>query len=446
MNYPYFPGLHWGRRYLVGATAALLLLLAPGARAVEQITLMTSYPEAVVSRMEELFETRYPDVRLEILWRMPNDALPYLMQPEQGGVDVYWAPARRNFRTLKQAGALRQLTIDRSGLPSAVGNTPLADPEGYYVASEMAGYGVFVDPQRLAQLGVTGLQRWEDLADPRLAGEVALPVPSAVGYAPMLVDHLLQREGWEGGWDLWRAIAANAQLINSRGNFVTEEVESGRAAVGLTMDFFAVSAIASGAKGQFIYPERTAFNPAHIAVMAASDRPELAERFVSFVLSAEGQRLLFHPAIRKLPIRPAIYAEAPEGYFNPFAADAAAEYDQGRGIARRGLNSALFDAAITRPHRALVEAWGKLHVAEAGVQSGKVGNGALLARARQALLAWPLPEPVRGDELAGACEQRQESPAAEARCAQAEQEWDRFFAEHYAEANRLLDQWSEGGQ
>jgi phosphoglycerate transport regulatory protein PgtC len=211
---------------------AVLLLAVTGSAAAEQLTVMTSYPREVVSRFEEAFENRHPEIPLQILWRMPHDALPYLLQPKQGGVDVYWTPSVGNFIALKAAGALGPIGIDRSGLPERIGDALLSDPEGTFLASETAGYGLFIDPERLAKLGVAEPKTWGDLADPRLKGQVALPVPSGVGYAPMLVDQLLQAEGWEAGWNTWRAIAVNSRLINSRGNFVTEEVSTGRVAGG----------------------------------------------------------------------------------------------------------------------------------------------------------------------------------------------------------------------
>ncbi|BAP55464.1 regulatory lipoprotein [Thioploca ingrica] len=411
-----------------------LLLAIASSISAEQLTVMTSYPQEVVSRFEETFEHRHPEIQLQILWRMPHDALPYLLKPQQGGVDVYWAPSLGNFLALKAAGALGPLGINRNGLPERIGDTLLVDPQGTFLASETAGYGLFINPDKLAKLGVAEPKVWADLTDPHLKGEVVLPVPSGVGYAPVLVDQLLQAEGWEAGWKTWRAIAANSRLITNRGNFVTEEVSSGRATVGLTMDFFAASSVASGAKGKFLYPARTAFNPGQIAITASTPRRLVAETFVTFILSEEGQILLFHPAIRKLPVRSSVYTQAPPGYVNPFTLHVDTRYDPVRGLARRSLNSALFDAAITRHHGTLIEVWALLHQAEVAATPKAQET---LGRARAALTALPLSEPAPDAPLALACEQRTEDIKAEAQCAAAEREWDTFFEAHYAEAKAL---------
>jgi ABC-type Fe3+ transport system substrate-binding protein len=413
-----------------------LLAFAGGAGA-EQLTVMTSYPQAVVSRFEAAFESNHPDIRLDILWRMPHDALPYLLQPEQGGVDVYWSPSLRTFRTLKEQGALGPIGIDRSGLPQRIGNNPLADPDGTFIATETAGYGIFITPEKLAGLGLNPPDSWQALADPRLYGQVVLPVPSQVGYAPMLIDQLLQNEGWKQGWAIWHAIAANSRLLTSRGNFVTDEVASGRAAAGLTMDFFAASAIASGAPGRFVYPQKTAFNPAHIAITASTPNRQAAEAFVAFVTSPQGQKLLFHPDIRKLPIRPSVYSDAPAGYANPFELAAGSRYDDDRGLARRGFIAALFDAALTRRHGELVRAWKMLQELEAEAAESEQP---LLERIRTQLTALPMDEPPDDSPLLQACAKRHNQAEAEAACASAEREWDRFFERRYHKALALLGQ------
>ncbi len=412
----------------------LLGLFTAQAQAVTQLTVMTSYPESVVSRFEEAFEQAHPEIRLQILWRMPFDALPYLLQPRQGGVDVYWSPSLRNFLALKAAGALGLIGIDREGLPEVIGGGRVSDADGRFLAAETAGYGLYYNPERLRQLGLGVPRRWQDLSDPRYAGEVALPVPSGVGYAHVLVDQLLQAEGWEPGWNSWRQIALNSRLMLSRGNFVTEEVASGRSAVGLTMDFFAESSRARGAGGEFVYPEQTAFNPAQIAVTADTTQREAAQTFVAFILSDAGQALLFHPDIRKLPVRPSAYARAPEGYANPFALDADLRYDPLIGMPRRGLNAALFDAAITRRHEALKEAWSLLRRAEQGASPVELAR---LGVAREALNALPIGEPEAGSSLAAACLRRADEPEGTPLCREAEAAWDRFFDAHYAEAKRI---------
>ncbi|WP_431066367.1 ABC transporter substrate-binding protein [Methylotuvimicrobium sp.] len=64
---------------------------------------------------------------------------------------------------------------------------PLADPDGFYRASEMAGYGFVLNPDYLQKHALPQPRAWQDLADARYGGHIALPVPSRFrGRGPRL--------------------------------------------------------------------------------------------------------------------------------------------------------------------------------------------------------------------------------------------------------------------
>lgn len=341
-----------------------LLVVSSQAIAIDKVVVVTSYPQEVVTQFEAAFEQAYPQYRLEILWRQSRDAMRYLHQPHEP-VDVYWTPAQRNFATLAKEGAFSRLDIDLNGLPGKIGGFQISDPDGDYVATETAGFGMAYHPGELQKLGLPVPSDWQSLAAPAYNGHVVLPIPSKVGYAPMLVDTMLQGYGWEQGWKVLSQVAANARLADAGATFISDDVGSGRVAVGATIDFFAVSAIANGKPLRFTYPEKVGYSPAHVAIFREATHLEGAKAFAGFVLSEAGQKLLFHPDIRKLPVRPAVYADKPEGYFDPFASArrASYDYDMVAGLARQELVGAMFDALITRHHDALKTMWKTLHEA-----------------------------------------------------------------------------------
>jgi len=79
-------------------------LTAYDVTAKQTLTVLMAYHEEVVAQFETAFERVHPDIDVKIIWRMPHDALPYLRQPEQGGVDVYWSASLHNYLQLKQEG------------------------------------------------------------------------------------------------------------------------------------------------------------------------------------------------------------------------------------------------------------------------------------------------------------------------------------------------------
>lgn len=365
------------------ALAAGLLGTPAGAQTAtprQTVVVLTAYPEEVTSRYEAAFEKANPAYRLQFVWRMPHEALPYLQEPGQHGVSVYWSASPRTYQALKRSGSLRRLDVDREALPARIGGTTISDPDGMFVAAETAAYGYATNPQRLAALGLATPADWADLADARWDGQIALPIPSRVGYAPVMVDIVLQAYGWERGWAVWSAIAAHSAFVDAGSTFVTDEVASGRRAIGLTIDFFAASAVASGAPVRFAYPRHSGVNPAHIALTAQAPNPEGGLAFARFVLSDEGQALLAHPSIRKLPVRPSAYAKLPKDYYNPFEAarQGGLAYDNTKGQERNGLVTALFEQAFVVDHAECATLWRQLAAAEAAGRPNAAAARALL--------------------------------------------------------------------
>ena len=360
------------------------LLLSSGAFAQDDsVVVMTSYPDNVIARFEAAFEEKHPEIDMQVLWRSSGDAMAWLAQPGHAPVDVYWTPSPRRFEQLKESGELRQLSDSQRALPDHIGATVISDPDGYFVASETAGYGFAVNRAGLTEAGIPVPADWSDLGQAEYAGTVGIPVPSAVGYAPVLVDIVIQAYGWERGWQVWSEIAGNAQLIRRGATLVSDEVVSARTTVGLSIDFFVASAIANGADIDFVYPLHGGMNPAHVAILEEGVNPGAANAFVDFVLSVEGQTLLGHPDIRKLPVRPDVYANLAADYHNPFAAaeQGAYDYDHALGQPRLPLLTALFEQMLVTEHESHVRLWQAVHAAER--------SGADMSAARE-LLGTPL--------------------------------------------------------
>ncbi|MDD5058800.1 MAG: extracellular solute-binding protein [Sideroxydans sp.] len=405
-----------------------MLLISSLASATEKVVVLTSYPQEVITPFEAAFEQAYPQYRLEILWRQSRDAMSFLHQ-KHSPVDVYWTPAQRNFAVLAKEGALRKLDIDLRGLPKKIGGFQISDADGYYVASETAGYGMAYHPAELKRLGLPVPSDWQTLTAPAFSGHVVMPIPSKVGFAPMLVDTLLQGYGWEQGWNVLVQVAANSTLAAAGSTFISDDVGSGRAAVGMTMDFFAISAIANGKPLRFTYPKKVGYSPAHIGIFNEATNLEGARAFANFVLSKQGQKLLFHPDIRKLPVRPAVYANKPHGYFDPFAAakKASYDYDVSSGLLRQEVVGAMFDALITRHQAELKTMWQTIHQAEQ-----KSPKDARLQEARRHANWLPLTAAQANDSAL-----QQTFIKRDNRTAALEQQWDADIAQHYAQATQI---------
>lgn len=374
----------FARRRLLFSLAVLCALTTPSwAQQDNSVVVMTSYPDNVVSRFEAAFEEANPDIDMQVLWRASGDAMNWLTQDGHAPVDVYWTPSPRSFTRLKAEGKLEQLSPDQRALPATLGATQISDPEGYFVASEVAGYGFAINRASLTEKNLALPTDWSDLVKAEYAGMIGLPVPSAVGYAPVMVDIVLQAYGWDEGWRVWSEIVGNAQLIRQGSTLVSDEVATQRIAIGLSIDFFVASGIANGAAIEFVYPEHGGLNPAHVAILSEGTNRDEANTFVDFILSARGQSLLGHPDIRKLPVRPDVYSSLPAGFHNPFASAAKGGYDYDNDLGQKRILvlTAVFEQMLITSNPEHVRLWQAIHTAE--------HNGADMSEAR-ILLSQPL--------------------------------------------------------
>ena len=384
--------------------------------ATTNIVVLTSYPPEVVARVQAAFEKENPNSRLRIVWRMPHDALPTLRQPGPDGIDVYWTPSPSNFAILARAGLLAKLDIDRAGLPGRIGNTRIDDPDGFYAATETAGYGFAINPEYLARHRLVEPADWSDLAAPAYDGHIVLPNPARVGFAPVMADIPLQAYGWERGWATWSTIVANSALIDRGSNFISDELTEARRGIGISIDFFVNAAIAKGAPIRFVYPKHGGINPGQVGILAATPNPQGAKAFVAFLLGDTCQKLLAHPDIRKLPVRPSVYASLPADYYNPFAAAEHGDfaYDNERGRLRLPVIAALFDVALARRQAQLAKLW----------RRARKATGKSAEEARRLLGIVPLGEAAADDRgLQDIFAQREDDAHAQEQAQATEKRW-----------------------
>jgi spermidine/putrescine-binding protein len=228
--------------------------------------------------------------------------------------------------------------------------------------------------------------------------------------------------------------------IPERSFGVPEAVNSGQYGIGVVIDFFGLSAIASGFPVDFVYPSLTSVVPANVGVIKGGPNPENARAFVNFLLSDEGQLMLFSKDIARLPVVPALYAKAPAGYPNPFQMKLGGlDFDTKLSSGRRNLVLSLFDQIITFRHADLRAAWGVIHRAEEALARAKAAGKAVadaeawLREARGLATKVPIDAKVASDKQLN--RDFKDKPEVKAKY---ETEWDGFAKANYARAERVL--------
>lgn len=286
------------------------------------------------------------------------------------GVDVFFGGGAYDFQSQAAAGTLvgsdprtgaglvkiRQMHPDWFGdtaIPARVSGEDYMDKEMRWCGTVLSCFGIVYNRDLLRRLGIEKEPTsWQDLADTRLVGQVALADPNKSASVTKAFEMLIQeqmhkavsrltlnpgrlrsseeieaagvREGWLRGLALIQAIGANTRYFTDQSPKIPLEVAKGDAAAGMCIDFYGRGAEEDVLKADgssrvgFVAPVGgTAVSVDPVAMLRGAPEPEVAQGFMEFVLSQKGQKLWNYrvgtaggpetTALRRLPIRKDMY-------------------------------------------------------------------------------------------------------------------------------------------
>ncbi len=437
------------RRGLLAAALALAAgpVMAQGIE--DRLTIVTSFPKDMTGPFAAAFQKKYPGTKVEVQNRNTAAAVTFIRETRSSPPDIMWASAPDAFAVLKKDNLLRKFQPKAQGVASVVGTYPVNDPDGFFTGFAASGYGIMYNTRYLRANNLPAPKEWDDLKKPIYHGHVGFSAPSRSGTSHLTLETILQGEGWNKGWATTIEMAGNFAQVSDRSFGVPDAVNSGQYGVGIVIDFFGLSAKASGFPVEFVYPAVTAIVPANIAVIANAKNPKAAEAFVEFLLSDEGQQILLDPKIQRLPVRMTTYDKAPKDYPNPFkdkGLGAKVKFDSELSEGRYELVNSLFDRIVTFRLKDLNAAWKAIHEAER-----KLGKNAsaearkLLDEARRLASSVPITEKEASDpSIAGAFRALKKGEKPAGRQAEFEERWDGFAVKNYAQAKALADKAAAG--
>ncbi len=190
-----------------------------------------------------------------------------------------------------------------------------------WIAATMSNFGIVINKDRIAELGLATPVRWADIAGPSWFGYLTLADPSKSGSVRSGYEMIFQQYGWAKGWGLLTLMFANAGELRDVGSTPADDVGSAQALAGIVIDFFGrkqMLRVGPSLVG-FVVPEGgSTIDPDPIAVLKGAPHAELAAHFVEFVISPEGQRLWVfragtpggpqRTALGRMAVLPALYS------------------------------------------------------------------------------------------------------------------------------------------
>src|SRR5215213_3716923 len=347
-------------RLLLATTLALTATAASAQTPEGRLTVITSFAKEVTEPYVQAFQKKYPGTKVEMQNRNTAAAVTFIRETRSSPPDIMWASAPDAFEVLRKDKLLQKYQPKAQGLAAKVGAYPVNDPDGYFTGFAASGYGMMYNTRYLRANNLPPPKEWDDLKKPIYHGHVGISAPSRSGTTHLTVETILQGEGWDKGWATLLEIGGNLAQVSDRSFGVPDAVNSGQYGLGIVIDFFGLSAKASGFPVEFVYPTVTAIVPANVGIIANAKNQKSAEAFVEFLLSDEGQQILLDPKIQRLPVKPAAYDKAPAGYPNPFKDSklgSAVNFNADLSEGRYELLNSLYDRLITFRLKELNAAW-----------------------------------------------------------------------------------------
>ena len=153
----------------------------------------------------------------------------------------------------------------------------------------------------------TAPKTWEDFAKPEYKDKIGIADPSVAAPAYPFVSYFFNSKGMDSGKEYFGSLFENGLKVYPKNPQVVQALASGEIAVAGLQESNAYGMIASGEPISIIWPEEGA--PASVrvaAISAKTDQPEIAKKFIEFLLQPETQQQLVDAG--------------DEGYFEPSVA------------------------------------------------------------------------------------------------------------------------------
>lgn len=225
----------------------------------------------------------------------------FAKNPNTSGIDIFWGGGTAVFLDLSKDKLLGEHTLPADlakEVPNTAAGVPFYDATKTWYASAMSSFGIFYNKKVLKLEGLPEPKLWQDLANPKFKGQLTLADPRKSGSANTMNNIVLQSLGWEKGWELLTAMAANTSKFTQSSSDPIKAVVSGDAAASMAIDFYATPKVEELGKDNlgFVLPEgQTVLDPDPIALIKGAPNKVVAGRFIDFVLSANAQKLLILP-------------------------------------------------------------------------------------------------------------------------------------------------------
>lgn len=287
------------KTFLQTAAAVALAFGVTAAHANDELVLYTSQPNKYAQQTVDAFTKANPDI--DVKW--VRDGTTKLMTKLRAEIaagqpkpDVLLIADMVTLEGMKRDGNLQPYkSPERKAYDAA-----LYDQDGYYYSTKLITSGIIYNTK-----GAKKPSGWQDLAEAKAKNLVAMPSPLYSGAALIHLSTLTEND--QLGWDYYKALQSNGVNPQGGNGGVYKAVASGEKLYGVVVDFLAIRGKAKGANVDFVFPPQgVSMVTEPVAIMKTARNVEPAKRFVDFLLSNAGQKLVldqgYIPARADMPV------------------------------------------------------------------------------------------------------------------------------------------------
>lgn len=264
--------------------------LVEGAEKEGSFMLYSSLVEPQIGSLAAAFNRVYPFLKVTY-FQGGSAALVTRLEAEESAkkvlVDVFEISDPSYVVTAEQKGfVLSYNSSEYLAYPPAY-----ADPHGYWFAGRIDANVLIYNKKMVSAQDLVALKAsWKAMTDPKWNHLIATLDPRGGGGGLYWYYALKQLYGNSSSYDFFRGLAANHPTLYSTNDIPVAKVESGEAALGVSLDYMAYDAIATNPNIGYVYPADgvpVRGNPAYI--IAQGPHPNAAKLFLDWWASAVGQ-------------------------------------------------------------------------------------------------------------------------------------------------------------
>lgn len=300
----------------------------------------------------------------------------YKKNPEGIGIDMFFGGGISPYLRLKELDLLEPYRVSKDilkFLPDKCAGVPNYDTKDFsWYGIVLSGFGILYNKRVLDFLNLPVPSDWDSLGDGRYYTWVGNGDPRHSGSLHMMYEIILQAYGWRKGWNVILSMSGNTKNFSASASSVAKNTSSGEVAVSLCIDSYALAQIeVNGDENMgFFFPENlTVINPDAIGILKGANNLVVAQRFIDYLLSYEGQLLWMQKkgitggpeqySLNRFSIRSDVY-EHPDfkgRVFNPYTLKGAINYNFDLAADRWNLLNDMVGALVIDCHRSLKKAW-----------------------------------------------------------------------------------------